>query len=347
VDKRSRKVYWLWGASLGVLVVIGMLSWFLVIPMRKVREVAGDYMYRKYDEKEAIAALGGPEKAYPMLRLFLKLPVSLAEGGREERAGAAKLLIRYNRPPVEWLVELLNDEDREVCGRAAKALRMQAQWANGDQSKTAEALACRRSLIRYLPALISGLDNRNSLVRREACLTLAELGPESLPALPRLKELLASREYGVPGAALVAACQIGADQSQVVTCLIKALKNGDVGVKIEAAKRLQWMGPSAKEAIPALEAALGDANAYVRERSIHALRDIGPAADTVVPALIGVLNDQERDVRRYAAFTLGHFGPKAIAARPALEKLSSDEEPHVRQAATEALKKIKAAQEKK
>jgi HEAT repeat protein len=307
--RRFKRLYVYWGIALALLATAGLFSWLLVIPLWRVREVAGDYTYRKYDAKDAIAKLGGPEKAYPMLRLFLKLPASIAEGDRQERTGAVRLLIVNNRPPAECLIELLDDENREVAGWAVKALHKRAVWAARYEGESTDAREYRQSLVERVPRLIETLEYKNDLVRFKVCLTLAELGTDARSALPRIRELLRTSDGRTLKAALFAMYRISPDRTEVATILAKALGNGNRDVQLEALRLLQKMRASAKAATPALVAALKDPDAYVRAA---------------------------------AAFTLVLVGEIG-----ALKKARSDEDPIVAQAATDALKKIEAAQERR
>jgi vesicle coat complex subunit len=113
-----------------------------------------------------------------------------------------------------------------------------------------------------------------------------------------------------------------------------------------------------KPAVRALADVLQDDDAQVRCGAAVALAKIGPGTPEVVPQLVKALDDHTKLyhggtdsedsgwIRGAAATALGRLGPKAKAAVPDLERLLEDKVPTVRQAAAEALKKIKAAQEK-
>ncbi len=162
-----------------------------------------------------------------------------------------------------------------------------------------------------------------------------------------------------------------------------ALRHEYAGVRHLAAAELSKRGVNAESAIPALIAALSDEAPRVRQCSVLALGQLGPKARPALPRLREML---ERDPavmrtcvaeavwridgntpeavtelikaikhgrnqlnmdRCYSARVLGKIGPQASAAIPALEGLLTDKNASVRQAAAEALKTIKAAQEKK
>ncbi len=344
---RSRRVYIYWAVALGLLLALGLVCWLVVVPVWQVRKVAGDYVYGQCRREEAIAKLGGRERANPKIRLFLKLPASLTDSDRLARRGAAELLMLYNKPPVKWVAELLDDENISVSCLAAKHLNSKARWVNNCEPGSTAALETRRALVRCMPELNGALKSRYRLVRMKTCLTLAELGAAARPALPRLRELLRSDDARVLKAALFAVYRISPERAEIVASLTTALKNGPSDVQVKAVSLLQEMGANAKAAVPALEAALDDPDAYVRFRAVHALRAIGADASGVVPALTKALEHEDRDVRRDAAEGLGEFGANANEAVPSLEKCLDDKEFSVRAAARKALKKIRAAQKEK
>jgi HEAT repeats len=114
-----------------------------------------------------------------------------------------------------------------------------------------------------------------------------------------------------------------------------------------------------KDAIPALSRHLQDADPLVREQAAWALRKLGTAARPAVPALIKALEDKSAKVRGLAAGALGAIGAEARGAVPGLEALRGDKQVYVNcvdsgtmpirveTIATGALKRIRAAQEKK
>lgn len=134
---------------------------------------------------------------------------------------------------------------------------------------------------RYLPVLISGLDDPDADVARLSAAALAEIGtPAVLPAL--MHALSDNRTHGI------------------------------------AMTGLGRMGPLAVAAVPAfLESVRLDRPASERATAEQALKAMGAA--TAVPAVVDVLrNDKEGWKRNVAVQALGRLGPVASAAVPAL-----------------------------
>ncbi len=119
---------------------------------------------------------------------------------------------------------------------------------------------------------------------------------------------------------------------------------------------------ASREAVDSLAGALDDKDQSVRAWAVMALGQIGPEAVSAVPALVGVIEGSSsmhagvdhggfpgyvlHQDRSIAARALAYIAPTHPAVLPALEKALKDPEESVRAAAAEALKKIKAAQEK-
>jgi HEAT repeats len=126
--------------------------------------------------------------------------------------------------------------------------------------------------------------------------------------------------------------------------LEQQLVGADDNIRAAAASALANVGKAAAAVTPALMRALSDDYRPVRAPASLALSRIGAPA---VPPLVVALKDSDPELRFNAAWTLGRIGPEASDAMSALEVLLGDEDQMVRQAAAAALKKIKAAQEKK
>jgi HEAT repeat protein len=99
-----------------------------------------------------------------------------------------------------------------------------------------------------------------------------------------------------------------------------------------------------KPAVPVLIEALEHQDLHVRINAASALIHIGPEAVAAVPALIARLGDADANTRYNVVVALGRIGD-ARAAVP-LKRMLKDRDREIRQAAAEALKKVKTAQEK-
>jgi HEAT repeat protein len=117
-------------------------------------------------------------------------------------------------------------------------------------------------------------------------------------------------------------------------------------LSLNAVAVLGHFGPKSAEAVPTLLKVLAD-----KDRAHHAgdvawaLGEIGDSR--AIAPLQAMTRSEHWFARENAAQALGKFGLRARQAVPDLKKLLGDESEHVRQAAAEALKKIKAAGEKK
>src|SRR5262249_28679012 len=87
----------------------------------------------------------------------------------------------------------------------------------------------------------------------QGALGLSLHGPDALPALPRLVELLGSPDTLVRQQAALALGKIGPEARAAVPSLVRALDDPQWSVRRGAALALGEIGPEAREARPALE----------------------------------------------------------------------------------------------
>jgi hypothetical protein len=147
-----------------------------------------------------------------------------------------------------------------------------------------------------IPDLITSLSDSHPSVRRAAIMTLAEMGPAALEAVPALTEILQIEPYSV--------------------------------IRQAAAESLWIMGPAAEPAIHALIAASMDPVASVRISAVHALGNFAGNGD-VVSRLIESIGDTEATVRYTAARMLSRIDGDLERIVPALILALSDEAPMV------------------
>lgn len=122
--RRRRPALWgtaLWSAV--ILLVLG-LTWFstaAVVPFIETRAVLVERVKINLcsDDEQYVKRLGGPERAFPKLRLMLRLPQWMVP----KRSATAYLMRLCGRRAVPLLAEALSDEDPEVRRSAANALR--------------------------------------------------------------------------------------------------------------------------------------------------------------------------------------------------------------------------------
>jgi HEAT repeat protein len=211
-------------------------------------------------------------------------------------AAAEDALVAIGEPAVPPLIEALKDKNRNRACRAAKVLAQIPAAASTSAPALARVLrdpavrnAAARALMRiapqdserYLPVLISGVDDPDADVARVSAAALAEIGtPAVLPAL--MHALADNRTHGI------------------------------------AMTGLGRMGPLAVAAVPAfLESLRLDMPASESATAEQALKAMGAA--TVVPVVVDVLrNDKEGWKRDLAVQALARLGPAASGAVPAL-----------------------------
>jgi HEAT repeat protein len=194
-----------------------------------------------------------------------------------------------------------------------------------DESPMVRATAARAVLAlpstEVASALIPLLSDREEFVRREAACALGVARIKA--AVPGITGLLATdKDDGVRAAAAVALGEI-ADESSVVPL-----------VQVISGQAITTSGESKRKSKP-------ERNEFVVRASVVSLGKIRNRA--AVPALIAVLGNEKLhgDVRRSAATSLGLIGdPSAISP---LQTALSSPDPYVARAASEALLKIKRA----
>lgn len=225
-----------------------------------------------------------------------------------------------------------------------------------------------------IPALLEGLQSKESSIRRNAAFSLGEIGPEAetaindlakalrndpdmevrrnaafalgeigSPSLPVLIEVLSDRDSRVRRNVAAALVRIG---HPAVPSLIKLLYKGTPIMRRNTAGILGRIGPKAKDAIPALKkaleglelnATLDDNDKAFRWTLREALRKI---KRFTVEDLTDSLNDKDVIIRAKAATSLGEMGIKAQSAVPALILRLNDPKAEVRKNAAFALVKI-------
>ncbi len=161
---------------------------------------------------------------------------------------------------------------------------------------------------------------------------------------------------------------MGIAAKSLVPTLVSLLKDENDKVRLNVIFAL--MGMEAADTIPALEELATDTN--FTKSAVRALRAIGPAGvksllkllqdrdpdvrmqtastlflmhrvpDEAIPLLVKALADDYSDLRVVAAKALGSIGPRAKAAIPALTELLNERILQARDAASEALKRVRA-----
>jgi len=203
---------------------------------------------------------------------------------------------------VPILIQLLNDSEQIVRGRAAEALGQ-----IGEKSEAA------------VPALLPLLKLKDLTVRGRAAYALGQIGNKNEKVISALISLLKDADIGVRSSAAEALGNIGSQSEPAVSALIKLLKDKDDGVRGRAAFALGQIGKKSEAAVPDLIRLLREPDENVCCSAIDALGQIGEKAQAAVPDLIKRLKDPDGNVRSSAAYVLGEIGKPAARAIPALK----------------------------
>jgi len=288
--KRSRKVYVFWGVALAVLATATLTCWGVVLPFYATRDavarcallpddkplVAGKWMQQAPQE---IGTLGGPGAAASRLRLYLRLPDSVAPN----RFVAACLLCECGEAAIPKLRGVLADSDPKVRRVAARTLKLRS-LETGDTAP-----------------LLEMLEKDDPAVRREAPAALGWLGRQGEKrALPALLRALNDSDAKVRAASASALAVLG--DSGAIDGLAAALDDGEKSVREEVVRVLGDIGGAS--AIEPLTKALRDRETIVRRRAATEMGRLADEASGAVEALERLLKDENMEVRLAAARAL-------------------------------------------
>lgn len=158
-----------------------------------------------------------------------------------------------------------------------------------------------------VPALRTGLNHTNHLVRVECAEALSDLGPDAAAATEDVLQLL---------------------------------RNEDAESRQLAAMIAEGIGPAAKDAIAPMAKAITTTDGDSLSMLLHALRAVDPEAPPDLYRSVANLHDAYPDRRMKAIAKLAQIGQRAAVAMPALTDLLSAPNPQVRAAAADALDTI-------
>jgi HEAT repeat protein len=316
--------------------------------------------------------------AVPELALLISDP---DETVRRKVVGALRKIHPDPQVGVPLFVKVMEDKDPAVRIRAMRALVASGKDAvpflieELKNEKTAYWACLVLNQIGpgaqdAVPALIVLLSDKRPEVRREAVLTLAEIGKPAAPAAAQLVKALDDeldrtpavyaigrigvatgegekkiREYVNSSDKILSAVSIWTlarlhpENKQLVSeateRLFEGLKSDDPAVRKASAKALAELRPGPEIALPIMEKAFANVDEKVIHGALDALAGLGPAA---VPKLIESLKHE--NIRPYVVYMLGRYGPAAKPAVEALTKLIDDKNPDVQHETLIALAKI-------
>jgi HEAT repeat protein len=361
--KGSRRRYWIAGGSLFLLVSIATFYWFVVRPELQAREkvkrlseaqaiIETMETISEADAREvlkgqpgrlawyqdrmrlvdwrglaAIRQAGGPQRALPLLRLYIRLPKRVAP----ERLWAVFLMGYCGIDALPDVLQALESSDLEIRDGGYNAILRIGPEAIPE-------------LLRILES--QEIDKMPLMARLAIIETLGTIGPPARIAVPTLIKYLTNPEMNTRAHAAEALGKIGPDARSAVPVLRKTLlKDPDEFVRASAAGALDGIGPGARDAEPDLLVALSDKSSFVRAAAACALASVGANPKQAVPKIIKLLRDPDTHVQWMAAYALRDFGSFAKRAVPELERLLNDADKQVRKAAAGALERITAVAE--
>jgi HEAT repeat protein len=293
---------------------------------------------------------------------------------------------RSTGPPPNPLFAAVEDES--VTNRTI-ALRILATYANGldpllplllrhvESAEPAMRDACRNALGRIepsalspasIPAVISGLGNRDRNVRRRMVSLLGELGPDPRKAVPALVKVLCEPEdsdqrtmegramaisYEGPAQdaaealARIAPGTPAADEAK--TALADVVRSGPTPRRAAAAEALGQFGSAAARTVPILVAYLKAADKEGTVDGASAAEALGriapgtPEATSAVSGLTEALKSASVSTRAGALRALRSFGQAAAPASAAVSEIAErDPVPNLRKDAAATLTAIQA-----
>ncbi len=301
--KRSKRIYIYWGVALALLLSLGLFCWQVVVPVWRVRRLAGE-LSRTREWNDPLKRLGGPERALPALSLYLAMPQRIAPS----KWVAVTLLGECGDRAVPAIVGALRDREAVVREVAAGRLAGVPRETLGEAG---------------LQALIAALGDEAIRVRFTAAETLGELGADARPAVPALREALK-------------------DASVVIPAWSEQNFSPERTVRDGALKTLGQIGPPAAGAAPDIERLLAAPSVRTRFHAARSLWRVTGRAEKSVPALAAMAGTGY-PWSASAMDLLGRMGPAARPAIPVLEEAAQRGGEFERKAAAEALKRIRKA----
>jgi HEAT repeat protein len=257
-----------------------------------------------------------------------------------------------------------------VCSRRGRAAGSgTAEWQIESPVPHLDARQLVPRLTRILdgPQILKGSEDADNV---NAAGLLGLLGPRARNAVPRLIKALDDHNPEVARNACWALGRMRCDNQEAVRKLSALLAHEYISMREQAAWSLGRIGPAAKSTVPALRSMLKAKMADERRLAAEALCYIQSSADKeimrVLEAIVDggvIVNSPVWNSRVSTCEALGSLGRNGEIAVPLLRKLRDaplgpaepDEHNHhhaqmaakIKKAAADALKKIRAAQEKK
>jgi HEAT repeat protein len=288
--------------------------------------------------REVAQALGrmGEEAKLTVPSLAKALAEDKEAGVREAAARAlGGRMVPHSRTAVDELGKALKDSSPGVRTGAASTLN----------DLGAEAKA---ALPRVLAYLQDARDKGSEPAGRVYAAQLAsKLSAEAATSLPVLVAVVVDPADNpqVRSAAAEALGRFGDKAESAAAKLAQVVGDAkaDPGVRQKALMALGKVSSDAKALWPVARAALAEKDSALRGQAVRVAGPLGKEEKEVVPALEKVAReDRNVEVRVAAIQELGGLGPAAKSAERTLTDLAGDPRPAIREAATYALKRVKA-----
>ena len=209
VDKRSRKVYVLWGIALAFLLAAGLFCWLVVVPVWKVNRA----MSGGVTKSETIARLGGPQEAVGYFAVYVRMPDWVTDS--LSKRNVVITMRSCGTPAVPLLVECLHHSDEDVQTHAWAVLMQMCSMYPEDRKAIAKEVAraldteaaemAAYTLSQAGPegkaVLIKGLGAPSATTRRASAQGLKAMGGEAREAIAALESLSCDPDSSVRQAA--------------------------------------------------------------------------------------------------------------------------------------------------
>ncbi len=191
------------------------------------------------------------------------------------------------------------------------------------------------------------LNSGDSRVRANAATSLSCIADPGDEAVRALTKGLADSQWEVRVASARALGSIGGGARSAVPKLLRGLRDPEGVVRKEAALALSSIDPGNEKLVREVRPWKNSRDFVARLTAAQVMQRAGLTSRDAAGWFAALLSDEHRHVRITAVRALGDMGSHAKEAVPVLVKMLKDDDEGLRFSVSQALKKIKAAQEKK
>jgi HEAT repeat protein len=285
--------------------------------LEPARSAAAAVLARFEDEKEEVGVRLHAANQWSVVRASGDASFDRAAASRPAAAARKDDLHTY----ALWIATM-----SRALTSPASAIRYRAGEILIDSFKVqAPDAAFREAWRKAVPTLVEATTSEDTKIQSGAVAILSMLGPEALPALPRLRSLARdSQDEALRPAAREAI--------KSISCM-DDLRANDPDARITAAECAGRLGWRATPALPVLVATLKDPEAKVRAAAVGALHALGAlSASAVQPLATALAGDADAEVRAAIVGALDAIAPAAPAVIGAHASALRDPDPAVRAA---------------